>query len=212
MDYCENLDCQFYDSDKCLMCVNNSKYSPVKKKTYGIKKNYNKKSNRMGAKAENIALQTNQATIENTVSSRLTVNSGASHEKSDVWITGLLNAAQEVKTQEIVRARGHSQFTLKREWLDKLNEESKAANQEFWFLTFSFKETDNQLYTVMDNVVLQGMIATMIHDRKIAKECDNKIDIANKKRILIEAENTKLQAKIDLLKAELKLLKGDKNE
>ena len=52
MDKCDT--CKFYESDKCLLCVNGSKYSKIKKKTYGIKKNYNKQSNRMGSKAEKI--------------------------------------------------------------------------------------------------------------------------------------------------------------
>lgn len=127
----------------------------------------------------------------------------------DEQIRGLINIMQEVKTQEVIRARGHSQFTIKREWLDKLEKEAPIENMEFWYLVFSFKDTDEQQYVVIDKSQMNDMIATMVNDRKIAKECDNKIDIANKKRILIEAENTKLQAEIDLLKAELKLLKKE---
>lgn len=77
---CENLDCQFYDSDKCLMCVAGSKYSPIKKKTYGIKKNYNKKSNRMGSKAEFINHESNNATI----TTDMTPNSGAGKVKGKI--------------------------------------------------------------------------------------------------------------------------------
>lgn len=108
---------------------------------------------------------------------------------------------QEVKTQEITRARGHNQFTIKREWLDKLNEEAPLEHMEFWYLVFSFKDNDEQLYTVIDNKQMQDMVATMVNDRKIAKESEARIDVANKKSIYYEAENIKLHAEIEYLKS-----------
>ena len=116
---------------------------------------------------------------------------------------------QEVKTQEVIRARGHSQFTIKREWLDKLAEEAPVENMDFWYLVFSFKNTDEQQYVVIDKQQINDMVATMTEDRKIAKQAQNKIDVANKRRILVEAENTKLQAEIDYLKARIKELEGN---
>ena len=59
------------------------------------------------------------------------------------------------------------------------------------------------------------MVATMVHDRKIAKEADKKVDLANKQKRMIETKNTELEATIDRLQAELdyyKALLGDKNE
>ena len=56
---------------------------------------------------------------------------------------------------------------------------------------------------------MQDIVATMVEDRKIAKQAQNKIDTANKKRILIEAENTKLLAEIDYLKAKIKELENN---
>ena len=203
MDKCES--CKFYDSDKCTMCVSGSKYMPAQKKTYGIKKNYNKVTNRMGSKAEMINHESNKATI----TSSMTPNSGAGKVKGDEQIVGLVNIMQEVKTQEVVRARGHSQFTIKREWLDKLAEEAPAENMDFWYLVFSFKNTDEQQYVVIDKVQMNDMIATMTEDRKIAKEAHRRIDLADKKRIYTEAENLKLKAEIDMLKAEIKLLKEE---
>ena len=52
-------------------------------------------------------------------------------------------------------------------------------------------------------------------DRKVAKEADKKIDLANKQRRIAETKNTELEAKIDRLQAELdyyKALLEDKNE
>ena len=205
---CEHLDCKNYNSDKCLMCINSSKYVPEKKKTYGIKKNYNKITNRMGSKAEMINHESNTATI----TSSMTPNSGAGKVKGDEQIVGLVNIMQEVKTQEVTRAKGHSQFTIKREWLDKLAEEAPAENMDFWYLVFSFKNTDEQQYVIIDKVQLNDMVATMTEDRKVAKEAHRRIDLADKKRIYTEAENLKLKAEIDMLKAEIKLLRGDQNE
>lgn len=126
----------------------------------------------------------------------------------DESIKGLVNWMFESKTQEIERARGHKQFTIKREWLDKLAKEAPRENMEFWSLVFSFKDNDEQLYAVMDQKLLYDCIATMVEDRKTAKAAQSKIDIANKRTALVEAENVKLYAEIEYLKALLK----DKDE
>ena len=202
--------------DKCYLCTNGSKYKPKKKKQQGISKNYNKQSNRMGAVSETKVQQTNQATIDNVTSSRLTANSGAGFgrgtEKGDAWITGLIEISQEVKTQLPDRTKGCKSFTIQKEWLDKLDYESRQANKEFWWLVFSFKETDNQMYIVCDNQVFQDMVATLIADRKIASEADKKIDMANKAKILSDKRNTELQATIDRMQAEIDYLKSQLKE
>ena len=196
------------NTDQCILCFNGNKYVAPKKKQQGLQKNYNKKTNRMGAVSENITQQANQATIDNICSSRLTVNSGAGQEKGDAWITGLVEVAQEVKTQLPERAKGCKNFTIQRDWLEKLDRESRAAFKEFWWLVFSFKEDDEQLYVVADNKVFQDMVANLVHDRKIAKEADKKIDLANKQRRVAETRNTELEATVDRLQAELDYYKA----
>lgn len=199
-------DCQ--NTDQCLLCFNGNKYVAPKKKQQGLRKNYNKQTKRMGAVSENIAQQQNQATIDSVCSSRLTVNSGAGQEKGDAWITGLVEIAQEVKTQLPERAKGCKNFTISREWLEKLSRESKAAMKEFWWLVFSFKEDDEQQYVVAETQVFQDMVANLVHDRKIAKEANKKIDLANKQRRIAETKNTELEAKVDRLQAELDYYKA----
>ena len=200
------MDCKYYhddcetDRDNCILCVNSSKYKKAKVRKYGIQRNTNKKSNRMGSQAEVI----NHKTIKDTVEANMTPNSGAGKIKGDEQIRGLVNIMQEVKTQEVIRARGHSQFTIKKEWLEKLEKEGFNSNMEFWYLVFSFKDNDEKLYTVIDNKQMNDMVATIIHDRKVAKEAQDKIDMANKKTALFEAENIKLHAEIDYLKSILK--------
>ena len=197
-------DCQ--NTEQCLLCFNGNKYIAPKKKQQGLKKNYNKQTKRMGAVSENITQQQNQATIDNVCSSRLTINSGAGQEKGDAWITGLIEIAQEVKTQLPERAKGCKNFTISRDWLEKLNRESKAAFKEFWWLVFSFKEDDEQQYIVAETQVFQDMVATMVHDRKISKEADSKVNLANKQRRVAETKNTELEAKIDHLQARIDYL------
>ena len=199
-------DCQ--NCDQCLLCFNGNKYVAPKKKQQGLQKNFNKKTKRMGAVSENITQQQNQATIDNICSSRLTINSGAGTEKSDCLIQGLVNIAQEVKTQLPERAKGCKNFTISREWLEKLERESKASFKEFWYLVFSFKEDDEKQYIVCDTQVFQDMVATIVYDRKISKEADSKVDLANKQRRMAETMNTELEAKIDRLQAEIDYLKA----
>ena len=199
-------DCQ--NTNQCILCFDGNKYIAPKKKQQGLQKNYNKKTKRMGAVSENITQQQNQATIDSVCSSRLTVNSGAGQEKGDAWITGLVEIAQEVKTQLPERAKGCKNFTISKEWLEKLNRESKAAMKEFWWLVFSFKEDDEQQYIVAETQVFQDMVANLVYDRKIAKEANKKIDLANKQRRVAETKNTELEAKIDRLQAELDYYKA----
>ena len=196
------------NTGQCHLCFDSGKYVAPKKKQQGLKKNYNKQTKRMGAVSENITQQQNQATIDNVCSSRLTVNSGAGQEKGDAWITGLIEIAQEVKTQLITRAKGHKSFTIQRDWLEKLNRESREANKEFWWLVFSFKENDEQQYVVAESQLFQDMVATMVHDRKISKEADKKIDLANKQRRVAETKNTELEAKVDHLQARIDYLEA----
>ena len=210
-----------YDScintDQCYLCINGSKRKEPKKKSSGLSsKNYNKQSKRMGSVSETKVQQQNQNTIDNVCSSRLTANSGAGFgsgtEKGDAWITGLVEISQEIKTQLPDRTKGCKSFTIQKEWLDKLTYESQKANKEFWYLLFSFKETDDQFYVVCDNQVFQDMVATLVADRKVAKDAQKQIDIANKAQLLSDKKNSELLATIDRMQAEIDYLKAQLKE
>lgn len=209
-----SCECQFghddcTNSEQCYLCFNSSKYIPPKKKSQGIKKNVNKKSNRMGSTLEVKTQQRLKASVtSDKTMADMTPNSGAGNVKGDAQIRGLVRCMIENKTQEVVRAKGHKSFTIKREWLDKLADEGPKEDMEFWWLTFSFKDTDDQLYTVIDDQQMQDMIATIVHDRRIAQEADKRIDLANKLRKIAETKNTELEATIDRLKAELEYYKA----
>lgn len=176
---------------KCDMCIDGSQFKEyVAKQVKGLqKRNYNKKSNRMGSTFEYNNHKNNKAAIDSVVNTSMTPNSGAgSSIKGDEQITGLIRIMEELKTQEVERARGHSQFTIKREWLDKLDREAPPENMEFWYLKFAFKDTDDKSYVVIDTQQIMDMVTTIVHDRKLANEADSKVEVANKRLEYVNAQ------------------------
>ena len=196
----EYTDCKNEDK-RCDLCFNASNYVPMKPKSNGLRKrNTEKPTGRMGELFE----RNNNKAVKNNINSvttSMTPNSGAGKVKGDQQIVGLVRIMEELKTQDPHRARGHSQFTIQRKWLDKLNKEAPVENMEFWYLKFAFCDTDEQSYVVIDSAQMNDMIATIVHDRKKANEADAKIKVAETRRILAEAEATKLFAEIEYLKA-----------
>lgn len=196
----EYTDCKNEDK-RCDLCFNASNYVPMKPKSNGLRKrNTEKPTGRMGELFE----RNNNKAVKNNINSvttSMTPNSGAGKVKGDQQIVGLVRIMEELKTQDPHRARGHSQFTIQRKWLDKLDREAPVENMEFWYLKFSFCDTDEQSYVVIDSAQMNDMIATIVHDRKKANEADAKIKVAETRRVLAEAESTKLFAEIEYLKA-----------
>ena len=191
---CKNI------NSSCDLClIEDHFYSPVvapweKQKKRAI----NKQDNRMGSKFEYQNHKNNEA----LVSTDMTINSGATaKEKGDEQIRGIIRIMEELKTQDPHRARGHNQFTIQRKWLDKLDREAPIENMEFWYLKFAFCDTDDNSYIVFDTKQMDSMIATIVHDRKIAKEAEAKIKVADARRQLAEAEATKFYAETEYLKA-----------
>lgn len=182
---------------KCDMCIDGSQFKEyVAKQVKGLqKRNYNKKSNRMGSTFEYNNHKNNKAAIDSVVNTSMTPNSGAgSSIKGDEQITGLIRIMEELKTQEVERARGHSQFTIKKEWLDKLDREAPPENMEFWYLKFAFKDTDDKSYVVIDTQQMMDMVTTIVHDRKLANEADSKVEVANKRLEYVNAEMSHILA------------------
>ena len=181
---------------KCDMCIDGSQFKEyVAKQVKGLqKRNYNKKSNRMGSTFEANNHKNNKAAIDSIVNTSMTPNSGAGNVKGDEQITGLIRIMEELKTQEVERARGHSQFTIKREWLDKLDREAPPENMEFWYLKFAFKDTDDKSYVVIDTQQMMDMVTTIVHDRKLANEADSRVEVVNKRLEYVNAEMSHILA------------------
>lgn len=198
----EHYDCKHIGTSQCSSCFTGERYVAVKQKT-GLKKTYAKESKRMGTTFE----MNNHKAVKNNIqnlTTDMTPNSGAGKVKGDQQIRGLINIMEELKTQDPERARGHRQFTIKRDWLEKLDREAPVENMDFWYLKFAFCDTDSQHYVVFDASQMNDMVATIVHDRKKANEADDKVNVANKKATLAEAEATKYFAETEYLKAILK--------
>lgn len=202
------MSCEFGYTDckninkRCDLCFDASNYIAIKAKVNSLRKRNNEKpTGRMGELFERNNHKAVKNNIESVVSTGMTPNSGAGKVKGDQQITGLIRIMEELKTQDPNRARGHSQFTIQRKWLDKLDREAPAENMEFWYLKFAFCDTDDQSYVVFDSAQMNDMVATIIHDRKKANEVDARIKVENKRRMLAEAESTKLFAEVEYLKA-----------
>ena len=194
------IDCK-NENKRCDLCFNGQHYVAAKPKSNGLRKrNTEKPTGRMGEVFE----RNNNKAVKNNINSvttSMTPNSGAGKVKGDQQIVGLIRIMEELKTQDPNRARGHSQFTIQRKWLDKLDREAPVENMEFWYLKFAFCDTDEQSYVVIDSAQMNDMIATIVHDRKKANEADAKIKVAETRRVLAEAESTKLFAEVEYLKA-----------
>ena len=152
----------------------------------------------MGAKFEeqNHVLNTS---ILNTASS-MTPNSGAGKIKGDEQISGIINVMEELKTAVVPKlSRGSLSFTIKKEWLEKLDKEANAENKEFWYLKFRFLESDNNTYVVIDQDLIMSMVSTMVNDRTKAKLAIAEIE-------MLRAQYRQLQTQIVAKESEITAL------
>jgi hypothetical protein len=200
------LDCQNQDV-KCHLCTDGYFYlQPKNKPKTMLKKVVTKETKRQGAVSEVKNHNQNEARL-NAVTSG-TPNSGAGIVKGDEQIRGLIRIMEEVKTttrKNLNKTPGKETFTIQREWMDKLEREAKDANEEFAYLKFSFTEHDNKFYILAEQGMIMDMVTTMVHDRKMCKIAEGKAEIAERARRVLEAENVKLHAEIELLKSKLRL-------
>lgn len=159
-------DCRHYP-EKCDLCFTEEQcYRPVNERKTGIRKKADRPGRRNGAAFEYKNHKRNQAVLKST-ESFMTPNSGAlPWSKGDEQIKGLLRAMEELKTRTGTKAAGEKSFTIKKEWLTKLNREAKAENMEFWYLKFSFHEDDSDIYCITEQDMVMSMIKTMAEDRR----------------------------------------------
>lgn len=203
-----NTDCK-NNGSKCYLCTApNYHYDSKFKKKSEIAKA--KVTKRQGSLFEARNHVNNHELLNDTIV-RMTPNSGASSVKGDEEISGIISVMEELKTHDKKnegRQPGEETFTIKKAWLIKLNREAKEANKEFWYLKFAFKNEDLDHYVIVETDVIMSMIKTMVEDRKIAKQANNKIDVAEKRTRLAEAEAAKLFAENEYLKARIKELEN----
>lgn len=201
-------DCKFDGQSKCDICFTEGMhYKPaVIKKRSVLRKHANKADGRAGSSFELRNQKINQKVLESSCD--MTLNSGATvKEKGDAQIKGLLSIMEEYKTRTKVQAPGKKTFTIQKEWLDKLEREARAENKEFFDLRFSFHEDDKQAYVILPEEEFMSWIKTLNEDRKKSLSAQARIELAERQKDMAHAENKLLQAKIDVLEAEIKCLK-----
>lgn len=206
-------DCKNEDN-KCYLCTApDYHYDPKFKKKQTMAKA--KVTKRQGSLFE-ARNHVNNHDLLNDVTSRMTPNSGAGGTyKGDEQITGIIRVMEELKTHQTKnqgRQPGKETFTIKKEWLEKLNREAKAENMSFWYLKFAFRDEDLNSYCITESDVIMSMVKTMVEDRRTAKHAQAKIDVSEKRARLKEAESAMLFAENEYLKARIKELEGDTNE
>lgn len=201
-------DCKFDGQSKCDICFTEGMhYKPVviKKKSV-LRKHANKADGRAGSSFELRNQKINQKVLDSTCD--MTLNSGATvREKGDAQIKGLLSIMEEYKTRTKVQAPGKKTFTIQKEWLEKLEREARAENKEFFDLRFSFHEDDKQAYVILPEEEFISWIKTLNEDRKKTLSAQAKIDLVERQKDVVIAENKLLQAKLDEMEAQIKCLK-----
>lgn len=206
------LPCKFEDTKKCENCFTHGLLYKAKevKTPKTMKQRRAKADNRMGSNFEKANHDRNVSALRST-ESNMTINSGATHrQKGDENITGYIKVSEELKTQMPNRVKGTKTFTIQREWLDKLNKESKQRGQEFWYLVFAFSENESMnpagdTFVVAEKDMIFNMVTTMVEDRRRADLAAQKADIALKENDVLKAEIDLLHTKLALTEAKLKL-------
>lgn len=90
--------------------------------------------------------------IAKTVKGKMQPNSGATlFSKGDIQTDNWLYEAKTcIKEQQ--------QFTIKKEWLDKLTQEAFGMNKEFSALVFNFGETNAKNYYILNERVFKQVL------------------------------------------------------
>lgn len=196
-------DCRNEDK-RCDECFSRDfHYAPaIMRKPKQMAQRQARPDKRMGSSFEYNNHLKNEALLSGA-STRMTPNSGAGHIKGDEEITGIIEIMEELKTKIVEQAPGKESFTIKKEWLTKLQREAMAANKEFWYLKFSFNEHAPETYIIVEDDVIMSMVKTMVEDRKSITKEELKAKTANALYLKENAKVHALQAEVDYLKQKL---------
>ena len=208
-----NLNCKFIDTKKCDTCFTHGLLfqEQAQKKKTNLKQRTQRADKRLGSGFEFANHQRNVSALKQT-ESNMTINSGATkRQKGDENITGYIKLMEELKTKTGEKSKGSRSFTIKREWLDKLNREAKERGFEFWYLVFAFTEEEglnNDSYVVINKEVILNMVQTIISDRKRADLAAQAARVSELETQARAAEISALYSKVRYLEEKVKLLEG----
>jgi len=152
MSECEHADNCANLGKSCRKCFGYNMFRPKKEQRRLGQQSGAKKSKKEGmAFEERGTKKYNQAVSQAKDVAKRQIASGALYYALGDMITeeALTAALAEYKERGTLSSTGAKQITIKKEWLDKLEEEAKLMNREFYFLPFTFKDQD-QDYVVMN--------------------------------------------------------------
>lgn len=147
----------------CNKCFNYSFYKAQKEKKCLKPKSTNNKEKKEGMDFENRGTRNyNQSVRKAKDVARRTLASGALHFDLGDMVTEeeLTASLAEFKERGSKDARGAKTISIKKEWLDKLEEEARKMGKSYYFLPFSFKGSDTD-YVAMDYNILLSYIQTI---------------------------------------------------
>lgn len=178
------MDCEYENEcanvgKSCNKCFNYSFYKAPKEKK-GLKpKSSTKKEVKEGMDFENRGTRNyNNAVRKAKDVARRQLASGALHFALGDMITEeeLTASLSEFKERGSKDARGAKTITIKKDWLDKLEDEARQMGKSYYFLPFTFKGSETD-YVAMDYNILLSYIQTiqalMEHNRLLAERIEN---------------------------------------
>lgn len=208
----ENICALFGKVGKCELCDGSMYFEPKKTKK-PAKMRTQKKSNRMGAKFEEENHQKNLALFGQDLCF-MTPNSGAGDKyKGDEWINGFCTVMQELKTNVKPKiSRGSKTYTCRRDELEKVKREGKEANVEFAYLKFRFLESDSDTYAIINDEIIDSIIATLQADRKKVNDINAYIEYYEQRENYLKSKILMLETRNKELESVLEKLKPDKDK
>lgn len=163
-------DCQYIDEcanagKSCFKCFDYSFFKPPKEKSRLKAKNTTRKLNttKGGLQFEQDGANRYSKAVKNGQdAARRQPGSGAmAHALGDVITSEeLTSAIAEFKERGSVTKSGAKSISIKKEWLDKLEEEAIAMKRDYYFLPFRYTGSDKD-YLVIEYEMLMGYLETI---------------------------------------------------
>lgn len=168
-DTCANL------NKSCFKCFNYSMFAERKERVGLRPRSLRNKQKKQGIDFENRGTQKyNNAVRAGRDAARRQIASGAlSFALGDMITEEELTASiAEFKERGSRTSRGAKQITIQKKWLDDLKEEAKVMNKEYYYLPFSFKDSDTDYVAMEYNILLSYVqtIQALIESNKDLKE------------------------------------------
>lgn len=163
MEDCKfSLECANFNKS-CYKCFDYNLYAAKKEKVGLRPRSLTNKQKKQGIDFENRGTQAyNRAVKESKDVARRQIASGALSFALGDMITeeDLTASLSEFKERGSVDARGAKQITIKKEWLDGIKDEAAKMGKDYYFLPFSFKDSDVD-YVAMDYEILLSYVQTI---------------------------------------------------